>query len=1023
MKKISGSLCGKTAWPSFNGFSVMKSQGSIHGKRVFNSLFKLYNMVIDFQISERRLLQILKINIERNVFAREDLGLGGIRNLFFFRDLAALFRREYSTEEGVVNSIRINTISFDNPRSAGLLPEMTTFSTPPQAPFTSVFGFPLPPVTATPLTIAVPPVVVKALVDVHCVKRSDLDAAGGNPVAADRTTTIQLSLIYKVAPPASVDGSITLQPELLSVKLGINPLFIQAPAAGILMELNPEEQLAAFREANFGLEYIESDEDAGQILDLLLLLNSEANRALFAIPAIPLNTSAFADTLNSLIPGGGFRLWNAGIRRNSGIFHLRLQYELGTALDFGGILAGVFAGVWNGFFNDMLPNRLNGNDWAAFLPSEVFIRAINEQTRNGLSGRTDIVLNRDGMPRTTWNITGAMPGMLCHPGATVGMHTVFSVSALGACKPWGFNVDVNCSLDLRLSMPREGFLRTDLRLNFSPDEGDMILCSLANSFLLSSAGFIIGGTFGGYIGGAIVAAVFGVAGGIGTLVAGYAYSPGVLSLGQLQPVPGSDRDYFMETNFNFPANDSLGTITPLSIMPCNDGLTINGSFGLAENSMFVLGNQQQAPAAFTWNTINCSSDVLTLGSFASWNLDRIRPGFSTLPMRKWGLTVIESSPAPFPLLLAGATVEFSGVCSLVINLSQADAATLLQQMDTDGLERFSIKLLLQTNIGARIFTLEGERALLTTETMDNALEMRQRFCAAASRMRNLRRIPERFRSLVGPRPAIKPAGARFRYLMAAAVNAIPGETLQLGYLNLESKKTRSIRNYKILKGQPVVFSVMQSAESDAFDYTLQLSADEQQPIPESAMDNGAIALSHAVIEETAHFPLSGNYTAVAMAAIAGGPALALLTDKEIAIYTFANEYHPYLLAVIPAGLCKGIQWFEGKLAYWGECGAGYYDTTTRHWQSFTQKKATGVAESFGAWWVKEAKTWKLVNGSKLVDGQKTPQVYPQGFQFVHTMYDENGEFVYAQKHKKFITTYTKKSNHVSLHCIRSVTNM
>ncbi len=41
--------------------------------------------------------------------------------------------------------------------------------------------------------------------------------------------------------------------------------------------------------------------------------------------------------------------------------------------------------------------------------------------------------------------------------------------------------------------------------------------------------------------------VGGLAGGIATLVVGYTYDPGDLSLGEgLQPVPGSNREYYVE---------------------------------------------------------------------------------------------------------------------------------------------------------------------------------------------------------------------------------------------------------------------------------------------------------------------------------------------------------------------------------------------------------------------------------------------------------------------------------------------
>ncbi len=838
-------------------------------------------MNFDFQISEGVLMEALRINVERQLLV-QDLGVGGIMDIPF-----NLFSS--GVEPGVLNHMTVSAVTLS--RTPGSIAPADTVT------------IMLPPRRWRPLgepnirSVLVEPILIRVLIDLHCVRLSDLLLAGGNPVPTEQLVIFQMRANFTLAPPEIFENSLRLFVRIASIEVGMGGVFPDPSRF-------PEPEGTALR-------------------TIVNRLNTPAS--LSRIASIPPIVISFAGISNEL--GPDFRLWNAGINFNPGVLTIRMQFDRIELIEdtMERISTEWFSDWYSFYFLSLtsIVSRLNGAGWALFFPSLFFQRRVETTIVEALAGNPQFVLNPDNMPYAVWSIIGGMPTILspCIPGGQAEILTRFSASARGVCIPFGFDIDVNCSIRLQFSLPRSGIIRAEMHLDFTPDVGDAALCSITNSLLASAAGFVIGGTFGGYPVAAIGAAIFGVAAGVGTLSAIYLEGPDSFETDTILPVEGSDRDYYTELALPIPNDPFLGIFTSTALNACMDGLAVTGSITPSVNTFSLLGTLSQ-DEGFRWKALDnvCPPPPLTPRIIGFSELIWTRgPGRNNFPTVYYNIAILESMPEGYTSTSIRILPNLS-LGRIYFEIDESYARLLRDRAVEEGLELPGFRLLLQTNRGARLIFVRGSDGELSDIALRDLEEITRIRCdLRREAMEELKRRASEllvFLRPVTPFHEFDPIDVREWIITASGFQ--PNEVLRIGR-NL-SKNNQNIELSPIIEVSPnenglVAFHFWEEM-NPAFEALLM---DIKSHMTILSGNSGQVFVGCKQYEYTASIRVYGEYRDHAFFRRGNMIQLAILTSLGVSVYGVSNPISPHLVTAIQL---KGLQLIrstqQGGFVLWNE---------------------------------------------------------------------------------------------------------
>ncbi len=629
-------------------------------------------MILNIQFSTSKFQSVLLAYAKNEVLTSQRLNLDGIKNIPFDPADASA-----TTEPGVIDRIEIEDILLDYLPPSVVPPDTKAINTPP----ITLFGGldPLPQFT----NISVRNPVALVNISVYAIRVSDLETVGLNQASDSEYTKFDVQAVFKISQPAISGGNLSLAFSPIAINFGLFGNYI------------PSGSLPS--------------EAAQQLGEDLLQTMIDNAAAWFPPISFPINN------LDSVF-GAGLTVWNAGLRVSNGVVDLQLQVErddLITFLGFPDSVPGAWVALWNSYFSATLRNRLVGIDWGVFFPTELFDRRVASTLESALAGRSNVVLN--SRPTSTWSVSNMTEGGGCLPGEIGTLDTRFAVHLPGACVPWGYDMDVNLTLLTTVSVPRAGVLRLDLVASHEVDPGDVFVCGSLNAMLLAGGGLTIGGVFGGWIGAVVGGILGGLLGGFGTMGAILAQDIPPLSTPELTAVDGTNNAYFAEIEIEQIENRVLGTIGITTVIPCEDGLMAGGN--LTElPALFQRLPSGRLPAP-RWRQpyrAECPADgeEPTIFGELGFRFDlyaRSRP----IPLVVWRVEILEQTPAaswPAPQIYQS---DYTLVYNY--NFSRDELAALRADAGSD-LPR--IKLLVQTNAGARIFQVPVLADYLSDESFN-----------------------------------------------------------------------------------------------------------------------------------------------------------------------------------------------------------------------------------------------------------------------------------------------------------------
>jgi hypothetical protein len=618
-------------------------------------------MDIDFQIDARRLGDAIARAVEQQLVARR-AGVPGIIE-FPFGALTA------PREQAVVDHLTVDSVRI----ARGLRGGGPPFNALPVDVTLALSG-------GTTSTLGgVAPTMVSVIASVFIARRSDLAAAGIAPVREDRMKRLRVRVTYTLA--ASIAGAqALLSYTLATLEIELTPNVWIDPATLPMGTLDPAT-LASMR-AQLG-----------------------------SMPPTALDTSSISDLL-----GAGYQIYNVGLTVAQGALTVRFQVDRREMSAFEGpgfALETITA--WTAFYGAGPENRLAGDDLGLFVDGRIFERASEARIRDGLAGNTQLVLHADHPPHAVWSVRDDTHGAVV---------TRFGAAAKGACKPWNTDIDVDLSTTMVIGMPRPGTLRLDVHLDFAPYAGEVFLCALGNAFLGAFAGFVIGGVFGN-IPGAIVGAIIGfVVGFVATFAAAYTYRiPAGTSFGQLQPVMGSDRDFFMEISLAAGLGGGVGAPSFTGVRALPGGLLVRGSLGDLTARRAAL-TALALPAGFAWRApYGCAIP----GTEAVLHFGGQNTGDG--PLYVITAQILSANAADYQR--AGSRLAYP---TSLVQPRGSFRADEIVTLDGAAALRASaplppFELLVQTNGGARIFTVSGLDASLSEETLSQFQQAQAIYCA------------------------------------------------------------------------------------------------------------------------------------------------------------------------------------------------------------------------------------------------------------------------------------------------------
>jgi hypothetical protein len=848
-------------------------------------------MNVDIQLDTPSLQRKIAGIVAQQALASMELGIAGVLDVPF--DLAA----DSTTAPGVVDHVDIAGVELEVDWSGDLI--TTPIRLPPvRQSFAGPLGGSARAVPRTE-NVRVGTVLARCVVDVYCVPLDALRESGPDATPESRMKVFQVRINLKVGQPVLAGTTLGVDLDVVSVDFGWNGVFVDPTT------LPPAAQAAIAR-----------------ITDRLQAI---------AADSLPTLSFPLGSVLQQL--GVGYVLWNAGVAVSRTALTIRLQFDREDLSEGPWSRTGLrWALDWRSFFNGSATARLgDDDDWGVFLPRMLFETRISRAVTAAFAGRSDVRLQAGAPPRTSWTVVspdGGSSGSGCQPGAGLLMETRFGLTAMGACVPWGFDIGATVLLELTVSMPRPGTIRLDAAYSYEIDEGDAALCSIANSFLASSALGTLGGTFGGWIGATVGAALGGLLGGIGTLAGVYLYDVGEISAGELEPVPGVENAYYTEISIEPPTSELLGDTTVTGLIPCDDGVLMAGTYPETHSRLALLGSVD-VPDRYRWlqSPTGCppvgTTPALRATAFLVWQ----RPiRSSRIPVRMWGEpAILESVPSRYTSYLR-ILPRFS-FDRIVLELYHWPYhLQALHEATADGPPP-SFELLLQSNAGARIVRVPGPDRSLNEATRAEEAERIVRTCGAREDLMEhfedrARRLIDLLREPAYPIPA--PDGLRW---IISAAGLRRGDSLVLGTLDPNGGfKARETLRPDELGTVQLRFSLLDGWDSLA----LHVQRGERMPKQPGGPQNDGAMLSIAAetLARITSLELRGDYRDHDLAGTAGAPRLAMLTAQELTFHTLESAAAPKLRWAVPADGLQHVKILGDGIAAWGPAGTWYGDSRT-----------------------------------------------------------------------------------------------
>lgn len=712
--------------------------------------------------------------------------------------------------------------------------------------------------------------------------------AGGVAGAAP-TAQFQARLRVALDAPVALDHTLRIVAHTIELALG--------PGGGVFF--GPDDHLPP---ALDGL--------AAQIREL----NQPEALARLSIDPIELDVGGVLAAL-----GPDFAIWNVALRPIGDALVVRLQVEPTAAVDLG-LVGSTWIAAWTAFFA-ATSNRLGGQDWQLLLPTDVFAHRVDTEIRAAITGDA-YVLHEDVPPHSTWSVPGSTAAAPDVVGGTAQMTTSFAVIARGACKPTGMDMDVNCGLDLTITMV-DAALHIELVFRHAVDEGDAVACALINMFLGGAALFVIGGVIGGWVG-AIIGGVIGAVGGvIGTIVG--IETAGVPSLASdaIRAVPGAPDHYVTELAIPSLTNPVFGRMTPAVFTASPDGVLVGGAMSPQVNALPQLGAfSVRQPPGWRWLPASDHCPVppapLDFRALAFLTIPYSIPGHLALSV--WGVEVRGSTPGGYVDALTVHPRLYTTNIELELELAEADARRLRDAATAVDPE---IQILIQTNAGARLLRVPGVPATLTDAILADARDARRADCQGrANREANLRERARRFIDVMGERfPPIDLGRRAVREWNLAIAGLVAGERVSVyrdGTATPLATWTASASG--MVRGQ-----VWQLAD----DPPLSVRIDTQRA---GAKDRAAVAfLEYAPLST---IQLGGDYRDHHLSRTGGRLQLAVVTGRGLGVYDLAAPLAPRLSTSVRLAGMSHARWRAGQVTAWGPGGA---------WQPTTGRIAASLA--------------------------------------------------------------------------------
>lgn len=885
-------------------------------------------MFANIQISESKFKSIIHDYVQNAVLTNQSLGLDGIRDISF-----EPLNPDALPEPGVIDHIEIEEISFNYPRVSMTPLDTITINTPPLA---GIGGFVPIPQTST---LEIRQLLVLCNISVFCIRVIDLEASG--LASASEFVRFDIQAVFNVNQPVIESSRLALRFIPTGINFGLGGIYVAAEDLD-----NPDVQELAE--------------------DLLQIMEDNAEEW---FPPIRFPIGNLDEVF-----GAGLSVWNAGLRVNNGVIDLQLQIGSSDTITwvFDSPIAATWIDQWDNYYSSSINNRLSGLDWGVYFPFELFKRRIAATVETSLEGRDNVVLN--AVPTSSWNVTGMPPTGTCFPGGQGNVETHIPVHLPGACIPWDYDMDVNLQLETSISLPRPGVLRLDLVASHEVDPGDVFVCGSLNALLFAGAGVAIGGVFGGWIGAVVGGIIGGLTGGFTTLGIILDQDIPSLTTSSLEAVEGEENTYFIEIEIDPNENEIFGTFSITSVFPCRDGLIAGGSLTESDSTYLPLPTGSLSfPRWRQPGRPECPSDGEDPDVIAEIGFGFYRDAsVHAIPLVLWGIKILSEDPTdswPDPISYLSSDVMAYRYHFTPRELQE------IRNNATDG--EPNLKILFQTNAGARIFNIsvpsdritEAELTELEDEIVEECTANQDLIDSFEERTRHLRDI------IRGPVPYFERVDFdAVRWSVAFAglppsteielASLIDNQITSLGTIGLNEQGSRRVEFWQ--SGSFVKTPVL-----------LQLAGPENR---ERSEEPGFIVISRRY-RIMGKISLNGRFQDHALVENKDGVFAAVLTSKGLTSYRLGSKRRLFASHIQSAEGIVGITTFAGKILSKNKSGGVCVANDGKGWQYIPEQASTRVAK-FNAGMTKQTPNSRVQSLDYVIPDTSMPATVSQKYALV-----------------------------------------
>lgn len=609
--------------------------------------------------------------------------------------------------------------------------------------------------------------------------------------------------------------------------------------------------------------------DAGQVA----AIDTDAGNLILNMLAFDVHTDMDLAPIASLVETA-VAATNAGMVVDVGLSRIAMRIEINGV---GNSSAG-----WLAFFTGPVPDHLGTKEWSMLIDAGLMVPAVVSRISAGMAGSKDFSLQKEPVGVWSW---------LAGPEIDV----YFSGEVVDACNCffWSIDVDVDVTIQMRMSIPQADLLQMDAYVSHDSNDAEVFCCAVTNAAFWPVVGLALLSEdkigWDAYLGGLALGPVGTF---ISTIVMASTATSDLAVGGACSKI--SDNHVRCEQGINISAG--LGSLAVDAISGLPEGPLLQGT-------MFV------PPPVGT-------PEITTSASAFSWKVEGgCNRGFQIA--NSAGISITNSGHAPIQVCDVAVVDDPLGVYEASLHVitsgMQYDVGVYASVTDAFLAAPYKCKVMIKTNGGARLVTLSAPAQISPDEQQQlglgllvsraNCYKAIDSFYGATGRMKPDWLIDPPPQSLVehlwqvlatGLQPGDKVVATRQDGQVAAVATAGKRGAAQLSVITAPAA---------IGEDELVLAHVAAGAPA-------QVIAEEQRQL----------VIKQVLLVRSAAFNLVGHAVAIGSGYMGQAPLVYTVDSGGLRVYDCGTLAAPFLAQSMRTQGLRGAVLWHGSLAVWGEQG-------------------------------------------------------------------------------------------------------